>query len=545
MNTKVLLIIAAIILVYIFNAAYFGSKLVNYETESIANLYSPDVPNYYDALKNLDINKFCLTFKYNPFPPFYEISAAVSLLIVGMNWTFMNILNNSIFLLILLVFTFLTGYEIKDRQTGVIALLLVAAHPFIIGIFRSYSLDFAFMSVMVMSIYFLIKSEFFKNRDQSIYFALSCALGMLIKESFSGFIIGPIMIAFFSTCQETYKRNYKALINFTIFCFLFLLLITPYYFYFDGLKNMLASAKREPALLAWYEWESLRLVPLGTFENLLGAPFYLAGIAGLYYLIIGKRSLKIYTLVSIIIVSDIILISIPHFKFLRYLLPQLPALLIICALGLRCLIDRWAGKLALVITITASIFTYIFITYGISTVKIHNIGDWLAKGYTRYYSSDMIQPLAQAKEISAHLADILNSSFPGKVNKIKAMHEPGYIPQLFVLNKTDTLNLEYYFNTFFWFNNIFVKQDIKCLNSIDDINVVYSNRSKIDFILTGVPAGEGSYAGSFDFIKKYLNLDPKKNYNDYEQMWNETLKSFNKRELLCKNSSLEFYLYSK
>jgi len=97
------------------------------------------------------------------------------------------------------------GYELGGYYAGAVVLSLAASSPHILDFSRHYFPDFPQTAVTAAAFYFLLKSDFFKNRRFSVLFAISLSLAFLTKWSTAFFMIVPVMWYFFPALR--YVRN--------------------------------------------------------------------------------------------------------------------------------------------------------------------------------------------------------------------------------------------------------------------------------------------------------------------------------------------------
>jgi len=138
---------------------------------------------------------------------------------------------NTFYLFILLLFTYLLGRKIKDETTGIIAAVLVALYPLTYDLYFPVSLDFPLMGLTVMSLYMLLCSEHFSKTGYSVLFALSFGWGLMIKQPFGAFLIGPLMCSLCAAARTVYIQNdYRRLFNVLLVAVLSYVIVMVYYF---------------------------------------------------------------------------------------------------------------------------------------------------------------------------------------------------------------------------------------------------------------------------------------------------------------------------
>jgi len=145
-------------------------------------LYDMPVGRYYGSLLN--------------YPPLSFIVLAYYYLIFGLQGQ-MAIMVNAFYICLILGTVYLIGKELFDAKTGLLAAFLLSCFPGFIAFSRSYWLEFGVIAYVCMVIYFLLKTDFFRNRFYSVMLGFSLALAYLHKNEFIPFVAVPLAIAFF------------------------------------------------------------------------------------------------------------------------------------------------------------------------------------------------------------------------------------------------------------------------------------------------------------------------------------------------------------
>lgn len=99
-----------------------------------------------------------------------------------------------VFFVILVCCTYAIGARLQDRPTGLVAAVLVASFPQVIGFSRIYWMDLPLAAMTSLSIWALLLTERFRRRWASLLFGLTVGLGLLTKYAFVVFIAGPFFI---------------------------------------------------------------------------------------------------------------------------------------------------------------------------------------------------------------------------------------------------------------------------------------------------------------------------------------------------------------
>ncbi|UCH88082.1 MAG: glycosyltransferase family 39 protein [Thermoplasmata archaeon] len=103
------------------------------------------------------------------------------------------VMTNIFFMVILLFSVYGIGKYMFNRQVGLLAAIMVSLFPIVHGLSRSFLSDFAHIAMVSLSIYLLLKTEYFTNKKYSILFGLSLGLGLLTRDTFIIFMLGPLL----------------------------------------------------------------------------------------------------------------------------------------------------------------------------------------------------------------------------------------------------------------------------------------------------------------------------------------------------------------
>jgi len=124
-------------------------------------------------------------------PPLFHFTVAVLCFLAGFS-SISPLIVNLLCLVILLFSVYAIGYKLYNKEVGILAIILLSLYPMVFRYSRFFGLDFPQISVLCLSIYFLICTEFFLNKKFSILFGISIGAGLLIKSAFILFLAGPL-----------------------------------------------------------------------------------------------------------------------------------------------------------------------------------------------------------------------------------------------------------------------------------------------------------------------------------------------------------------
>lgn len=134
-------------------------------------------------------------------PPMVMILSLPFYLLFGPNQDSAQ-MSNVIFIAILIFSTYYIGKRLRNATTGIMASCIVLTFPMIIGHSRLYWLDFPLTCWVALGICLLLYSDYFKNRLFSILLGIGCGFGVLIKQPFFFFLLGPAGFVLYRSLRQ-------------------------------------------------------------------------------------------------------------------------------------------------------------------------------------------------------------------------------------------------------------------------------------------------------------------------------------------------------
>lgn len=299
-------------------------------------------------------------------PPLFHLAIKFLFYIFGKNnfaAIYMSV--NIVFFATSLLFIYKIGEKLNGILCGQISMILLAATPAVYGLSRLYGRqDFHIITILLMGIYCLIKSDMFKNQKWTIFYAISIGLGLLLRETFLGFAIPFFLFAVFIailygiTRTQIYNLLIMAMISFTLYTFQFAQKLK-----FSLLYTPFMEQKQFETLLM-----KLHIIIGGLSENILALPLFLLLIFSILFILFKKKYKDnlILMLLCGLIVPIIIALVIPHHKQQVYMVPLIPTIILLIATSVSYLKIN-IRKILIFVFITMSLLQYTELSYGYKT----------------------------------------------------------------------------------------------------------------------------------------------------------------------------------
>ncbi len=346
---------------------------------------TPILPHNQEALHFLDIFKQGFLF-YSP--PLLPLLIRLLISIFGYNYfDLMIILCNYIFFLITLYYIYKISIELKDKETGNIAMILFAMVPAIYGMSRFFGhQDYHIIPAITFNIYCLIKTNYFTNKKYSILYAVSIAFGLLIKDTF--IIYFSIPFIYIITKSIILNKNDKKIQKTSIFNILLIVIISNllfcwHYYRTDIINKIIFDSFKETKPL--FDFESLRITTICLWEELLSPPIFIIFLFGLIWFVIKfKNQYKNIILLWIFIPWFYILLM-PHYKLSEYEAGFIPAMILISAIFLSSYFKNPTRTIIISVIVSVGFLQFLDFSYGINT-HLFNSQIYYKDNIIRYYN---------------------------------------------------------------------------------------------------------------------------------------------------------------
>jgi len=114
---------------------------------------------------------------------------------------------NIFFVGLLIFFTYLICVRYLNRKIGFLSVLILSCSSVLFYLSVQNREEISAAAMVVISIYFLLRSDYFKHRIFSILFGIAAGLGFLTKELYPIFIIGPLCYVSFKSLTGEASLN--------------------------------------------------------------------------------------------------------------------------------------------------------------------------------------------------------------------------------------------------------------------------------------------------------------------------------------------------
>ena len=229
-----------------------------------------------------------------------------------------------------------------------------------------FMIEIALTFMVSATVLVLLYTDGFKNRKASILAGVILGLGLLTKQKYIVFVVGPIAWIFLSSyLSANNKARRLAIINLLIFSAIGVFIALPWYLFdfFERLEFIKSCAFNQLFVPEEMSVSSIRsfFYYLSELKNWQIFPFFFFIL--IVSLIIAVRDKKrIYLFLVWIIVPYSILTLFPN-KFFYYTLPYLPAVAYICSNSILGLGNIKIRRMAVVLVLFIGLYQFFNFSY--------------------------------------------------------------------------------------------------------------------------------------------------------------------------------------
>jgi len=140
-------------------------------------------------------------------PPLMEILMSFYYRIFGLT-TKNELVINTLFLIILLISVYKIGEHMYNKQIGILSSIFINSFCIIIIISKRAAREFPLLSILALTFWMLLKTDYFRDRKFSLLFGLALGLTSLVKYSFIVYVL-PMSLYIIYSLKFVYNNFYN------------------------------------------------------------------------------------------------------------------------------------------------------------------------------------------------------------------------------------------------------------------------------------------------------------------------------------------------
>lgn len=299
------------------------------------------------------------------YPPLFPFLAACFSFFFRQDTTLFFCMTNVLFMAGTFLALYFIGLRLGNRWSGVLASAFLILYPMFFHLNRMFMLEAALTCLVSVTITLLIYSDGFQKRGLSLLAGIAAGLGLLTKQSFIVFLVGP---AGFFLCYPLFVKGGAAGwkrkgLNFLLFLALAAAISLPWYLCDAGEKMASAASAAfdndlVPFTLPAFSFRAwsfyFQILRQEQISGLFLAAFLVALVA-------AWRNRRVLPVFLVWILLPYFILSLFPNKFYYYTVPFLPAVAFITAFGLLSLskVPLRRAVIGLILMLGAAQFFYL------------------------------------------------------------------------------------------------------------------------------------------------------------------------------------------
>lgn len=327
-------------------------------------------------------------FQFYIYPPLVPLSFSLFYFLFGTN-TGLELMVNLIYFAIAMASIYGIGKRIFNENFGFLAAFIFSSFPGIISLSRAVYAEFNLMCMIATTLFFLLKTDFFKSRKYSVIFGISLGLTALTKWEFLITMSGPFLWYLSQSHLFAIGKRKIAVSNSYIrinFLLPILLSISMSFFWYSvSLQDIFWRLFLGPGKIQSEKLSSLPFgvllqkfsyFPLAIINSFISFFYFLllilAGVSFIYRIIKNRHRLSeiksklfyVLFLVLWIIIPCLLLPLTLHVS--SHIMPILPAIAIVISLGIFSLKNIIVRSIFISLTILFGLGSYLhsFVDFG-------------------------------------------------------------------------------------------------------------------------------------------------------------------------------------
>ncbi len=303
----------------------------------------------------------------NYYPPFVHLAGSALAYAGGFDYRIIA-LTGTIFFAFAILFLYFYTFELTgDRKVSFFAAFFFS---FFISVFaesRRHMLDIPLTALFITGLYLLKKSLNFSGKKSTLAFFLVAALAVLTKWYAAVYFFLPVLIEIIFVIRH--KIDKKTVMNVGLGMAIFLVLVFPWY-----LVNLPKIANTTARLIPANSTEIRSIFNIDNFllhlklmimfeTSFLGFIIFLIGLAAVAI----KKIYRPILFIIFIIAFNYIFFSVIQNPNIRYLIPLMPFVAIVMAVGFKDILGlgRRLSSVVILAVIAVFILSYLILSFGL------------------------------------------------------------------------------------------------------------------------------------------------------------------------------------
>ena len=330
------------------------------------------------------------------YPPLFPFSAALIATLLGQKNIIIFCMTNVLFLALTFLCMYFIGYKTGKIWSGVLAVCFLMIYPMFFLLSRMFMIEVPLLSMVTLCITFLMYSRNFTNRGMCVAAGVAFGLGLLTKQTFLVFMIGPIMFLFMEDLEAFKTQWKKRIFNLGILIALGACIALPWYVINFKIKISGAlNSITNPGLVS-LSFPLLSFQSLGYYISMFAmeqamAFLFIIFVAALWLL---RNHLCANGLFIVWIVAGYFVLTLFPNKFCYYTLPYLPAVAWLTAEGFMRV--KLTSLRVVVLALVLFFGVYQFVSFS-------------------FFSPGKLSPVAQGVSYSPRLDDMMSTEMVDQI----------------------------------------------------------------------------------------------------------------------------------
>lgn len=468
-------------------------------------LNTPIVPYNVDALHFMDIFRQSILYYNAPLIPtiikssFYWLNPKYFDLII--------IFVNYIFFLAGLYCIYQIGKLISSIKTGQISMILFSLTPAVYSLSRFYGRqDYHVMIMMIVSIYCLIKTDFFTNMKWTISYSIFIALGLLCKDSFIVYFIIPYIYIIVRSLKNNLSKN--VLINVILSFIIILLLSSIHYLRPIIIFKLFFEPISETETLNILQ--SIFKLTFGLSQELLALPLFILFIISFLWYLLKYKNIYKQILVLWLFIPWITLLLMQHYKENIFCMGMIPPIIIISSIYITNIHKTILRKILIYFFIILGLLQFFEYSFNIN-IGFTKIATDFKETHFCYFNQETYTENKNKKHMNL-LNNLLKIISKYKLNKIYIRYNTEIVKLRFV----DFLNYMNLNGIFFYYDSLMSWTDCSTIDTVIYIGDYLSIKNQLEEYIKDIVEHPISQMDNIDILhysNEFLGFsNERKNY---------------------------------